>query len=195
MFNAAGLRRRSILGIFLALVTAAAFLEPCPAGAQNLFLSNLALRQREGNLLLQFSLRLEDMDMVEKILLDGASLVLECQAELNSKSSWWFDDGISQAVMLSGVKSDSLTREFLVSLPGHERPLKDKKLPEVLEEAWGKVALDLGPMDRLARGKTYNVSLNVKLKYADVPAWLKQTLFFWSWEAIPSASYEMEFTY
>ena len=127
--------------------------------------------------------------------MDGASLVLECEAELNLRSTLWLDDTIGQARLQSGVKSDSLTREFLVSLPGQDRPLKRKRLAEVLTEAWKRLSMDLGPVDRLIRGKEYGVALKVRLKYADVPPWIRQTLFFWSWEVFPSTEYEMVFTY
>lgn len=181
--------------VLTATLWAGLFLCPTFALAQGLFLSDVELRHQAGNLVVAFSVSLEEPEMVRNLLLDGAALLLQCDAQLMGKRSYWLNKDVSEHRFVSGLKSDSLTREFLINLPGQERSLKDRKLVELVERAWGDLSMDLGPEDRLIPGETYEVDLAVTLKYADVPPWLKQTLFFWSWEVAPPSEFQLTFTH
>jgi hypothetical protein len=68
-------------------------------------------------------------------------------------------------------------------------------LADVLRQAFGEVALDLGPWDVLKRGESYVLVLGISLLRGDVSAFWRNTLFFWSFEVIPKVRYRLDFTY
>lgn len=166
-----------------------------PGQAQTIYLSNLSLDTRAGEVALSFSLELDDTARVEGLLRDGATLALSCEAVLSKERSLWVDETVAEVTFRSLLAADGLTREFFLEQPGLERPLRGRVLSELLHEAWTRIVLDLTSLEQLERGETYDAKLTVGLRFDDVPNWLKQSLPFWSWEISPPETYEMEFVY
>jgi hypothetical protein len=176
-------------------VAAFCLLRPAPASAQTLSLSNLVLDNQAGSVTLRFSLLVDEVERLEAMLLDGATLVLHCRAELERHRGMWTDQTLSEAGCRSTLRADTLTQEFEVQAPGDGQALRGQDLEQLLTRAWEQIALDLGSFANLKRGSDYSVSLTVSLEHADVPPWLKSSLFFWSWEVAPQIGYSMDFQY
>ena len=71
----------------------------------------------------------------------------------------------------------------------------NKDLATLFRKAWGEILLDLGPWDRLKRKQSYSVALQLTLGRTDISPWVSRSLFFWSFDAAPSVSYQLDFTY
>lgn len=166
-----------------------------PPRGLRLALDDLVVDNQAGRLASRFSLSVSDTDQLGAVLRGGATLTLACEAVLYRQRSLWTDKELARGRLDSRLAADQLTREFLLWPPGRPRPLRDRDLARLLAQGWGGLSLDLGPFGLLERGNDYTLSLDVRLVQEEVPGWLKDSLFFWSWEAAPSLNYDMDFSY
>lgn len=165
------------------------------ASASTLKLKNLVLDNQAGSIMARFGIELKADTQVEDALLSGIRLKLKCSAQLLEHQSMWPDSVVAEKNYSNKLYFDTLSGQFVVEKPGSEKIYKDKSLSILLREEWKTIVLDLGPWSTLERGEKYKLRLKVRLDQTDVPAWLKNTLFFWSWDVIPSATYQLDFTY
>ncbi len=168
---------------------------PSPVRAQHIQLSNLILDNEAGAIAVRFSLALEEDEPLAAMLKEGTVVALRCQASLSRKRKYWADEQIAEAELVSRIRNDALTREFVVEMPGKPQPARSVNLPALLGQTWDKIAMDLGPFSSLKRGEEYVLELKVTLAHDDVPAWMRWALFFWSWKVAPTTTYQMEFLY
>lgn len=157
-------------------------------------LSDLVLDNKGGGVSVRFKVDFEPVEEVAAILQDGATLALRCEAQLSRQRGWWLDKSLAEAERRDLLYGNAIAKEFVVEQESR-LTLRERDLKVLLRKAWGNIAMDLGPFSRLERGATYIINLTVSLKQADVPAWMRWTLFFRSWEAVPTAKYQMVFEY
>ena len=165
------------------------------ARAQQLVLKDMGVESENGAVVLRFSLGVDDESALRNALVQGGALLLECRATLFKERDYWLDGDVAEAGFLSTLRSDPLTREFILSQPGLERPLRSKELGPLLDRAWGEIDAPLTTLARLEAGNLYYVEFEARLKMDDVPEWLKGTLFYRTWEVAPSLTYRMDFEY
>lgn len=188
----AAARTRGLCALALAL---ALCLWAQAAQAQSLVLSNLVVDNQSGTLAARFGVALDTTATATDVLQSGVTLALTCKGKLTRAEGWLSSPQVAQAELVSRVRYDSLTREYVLSLPGREAPLKNARLDELLRAGWGSLALDLGPWKQLEGGKEYTLHLDIRLQQTDIPGWFRRTLFFWSWDMAPQTSYQLHFKY
>jgi hypothetical protein len=186
-------RRRPQLAALAAF--AALMLWASAAAAQALVLSNLVVDNQAGNLTARFGVAVEGLAEVSDSLHSGVTLALNCKAKLTKPGGMLRSTQVAAAEMDSRLKYDALTREYVLSLPGREAPLKNPHLDDLLREGWGALALDMGSWRLLERGQEYALGLDIRLQQTDIPNWFRRTLFFWTWDVAPQASYQLTFKY
>ena len=167
---------------------------PVAAQASSLQLKNMVLDNQAGSIMARFGIELAADTQVEDALQNGMKLKLVCEASLYEHKNVWLDSKVAGKTYISKLYFDSLSNEFVLEKPGAQI-FKNKSLSILLREEWKSFVLDLGPWSTLKRGERYNLRLKVRLDRTEVPAWLKNTLFFWSWDIIPAATYQLDFTY
>lgn len=166
-----------------------------PAKASSLQLKNLVLDNQAGSIMARFGIELKADSQVEEALLNGVRLKLECEARLLEHRSMWPDSTMAGKTYSNKLYFDSLSNQFVLEKPGADKIFKNKNLSILLREEWKTIVLDLGPWSTLKQGERYKLRLKVRIDQTDVPVWLKNTLFFWSWDVIPSSTYQLDFTY
>jgi len=182
-------RLAALLVLVLALADGALSL----AHAQELHLANLVLNNFEGKIRVRFGVEPSSPDHVRQALDAGERLALKCRATLAIKRNYLWNPKISTAKLESELRR-LRGGEYVVDLPG-QGPMVGRDVGVLLRKAWNEIPLDLGPWDRLERGQTYVVSLELSLVRLDVPPWLQHGLFFWSFDAAQPVSYQLDFTY
>jgi len=187
--------RSTLAATFTVALTAALVLWSVPACAQSLVLSNLVVDNQAGSLMARYGVAVDGMSEITENLQNGVTLALSCKAKLTKSKGFFGGPQIAQATMTSRLKYDALTKEYTLTLPGREAPLKNTRLDELLRSGWGALALDMGPWGVLERGQDYSLSLDIKISQTDIPNWFRRTLLFWSWDVIPSTSYQLQFKY
>ncbi len=158
-------------------------------------LSNLVVDNKAGSLTARFGVALDSVAELTESLQNGATLSLTCKARLGKKGGLFGSPQVAAAENASRLKYDALTKEYSLQLPGREAPLKNASLSDLLRAGWSELALDLGPWNMLERDKEYTLTLDIRLHQTEIPNWFKRTLFFWSWDVAPSATYQLHFKY
>jgi len=164
------------------------------AAAQALDLNNLVLDNQAGQITVRFGVSAPAAPLREA-LAEGASLGLVCKATLERVRGVLPNSDLVEGEYVSVLERDELAQEYVLRLPGVEKPVRSKDLPALLNKAWGSVTMDLGSWGLLAPGHAYTLSLAISLKRRDVPAWLRYSLFFWSWDVLPETNYQLQFNY
>jgi len=185
-------RRASLTALLLALSLC---LWAPVAQAQSLVLSNLVVDNQSGMLTARFGVSLDSLAEMTDALNGGVTLALTCRAKLSPQGGILSSPQVAAAEMVCRVKLDSLTREYVMTLPGREAPLKNARLDELLRASWSQLSLDLGSWSILERGRGYTLALDIRLHQVDIPNWFRRTLFFWAWDVAPQASYQLHFKY
>jgi hypothetical protein len=181
--------------VFALVLVSAMTLWSSAALAQSLELSNLVVDNKAGSLTAHFGVSVDGVAVLAESLRNGATLALSCKARLSKKSGLFGSPQIAAAGITSHLKYDSLTKEYSLQLPGREAPLKDTGLHDLLRAGWGELTLDMGSWQMLERAQEYTLALDISLQQKDTPNWFKRTLFFWSWDVAPSATYQLHFKY
>ena len=180
--------------ILVPLFLLTVFLPPA-VQASSLKLKNMVLDNQAGSIMARFGIELSTDTQVEEALQNGIKLKLICQASLFEHKSIWLDSEVAGKTYSNKLYFDSLSKQFVLEKQGSDKILKNSNLTILLREEWNSIILDLGPWSTLQRGERYNLRLKVQLDRTEIPAWLKNTLFFWSWNIIPAATYQLDFTY
>jgi len=163
------------------------------AQAQELHLANLVLNNFEGKIRVRFGVEPTSPDQIRQILDGGDRLALRCRASLSAKRDYLWNRELAAATFESDLRR-LRGGDFAVTLPG-QGPMVDKDLGVLFHKAWSEILIDLGPWDRLERGKTYVLSLQLALVRPDVSPWVSRSLFLLSFDAAPPVSYQLDFTY
>lgn len=177
------------------LLAAVLVLWALPARAQNLDLGNLILDNQAGSISVRFGVRVRGIAELEADLASGAVMGLRCEADVYLKKSLWRDTRVAGTVLVSPLRKDVLANDYVIELPGEGRTLRDKDLGALLDKAWGRIALDLGPWQTLLPGRDYHLDMNIAMDRLDVPDWLRYVVFFWSFDVSEPVSYRMDFSY
>lgn len=192
MENAKRIRFRAaspLLAVLAVLIFAAA------AHAQTLSLLAPAIANVNGSLTARFGVTVEELPILKGELEDGVELVLNCNIELSEVMDYWVNSGIASNRFKSTLKFDPLTKEYVMTLPGRDAPLKNKSLEMLLREGWGTIEAGLGPWSRLERGQEYSLSLQTTMNEVGAPQGFTRFIYFWSWDAGFDATFVLNFTY
>lgn len=187
--------RQTALAVVLICVFSLLATLPRTANADDLTLKNMVMDNQAGTITARFGIKLNKKDKIEQALENGINLKLECDAVLYKHQSLWPDSKVGKAHYENQISYDALSSEFVLEQPGRKNPMKSKSLDQLLQRGWNTLILNMGPWSQLQRGVRYQLLLKVKIDQDEVPAWLRYTLFFWSWDVVPSATYQLDFTY
>ena len=170
-------------------------LSPVSVSAQTLALDNLVVDNQEGRILVRFAIGVEGESELAQLLTSGEMLGLRVSADLLRKRSVWFDKSVADREVLYLLRWDGLKNVFAVLDAGGVPLAEGTDFSALLAGIFGRMNMDLGAWSRLKRDNEYRLALQLRLGRVDVPMWLKRVLFFWNWDAAPSAHYQLEFTY
>ncbi|WP_319582664.1 DUF4390 domain-containing protein [uncultured Pseudodesulfovibrio sp.] len=165
------------------------------AMAQSLSLKAPTLANVNGRLTAQFGIVVEDRPILKGELEDGAVLVLKCEVNLLEPRDYWLDRDISEAHFQSRLSFDPLTREFVMTLPDRQSPLRSEDLSEILDKGWGTIGATLGSWTLLDRGKKYSLRLRTSMNEEGAPEGMMRFIYFWSWDAGANNAFQLDFTF
>lgn len=167
---------------------------PVLVHAQSLEVKDLVLERESGQVQVRFGLEVKGVDELRQILEEGGVFELQCRATLFKKRGVVWDSVMGRSEFLSQINANPLSQSFSVVDAASSKIVQNKNLSELLQDVWKTIALDLGSMGKLEKGHVYRVVLTVGIEQVDVPQWVKRSMFFWSFEAIPKTSVELTFT-
>lgn len=181
--------------ILIPTVLLAVFLCAGAALAQSLSLMAPTLANKHGRLTALFGVAVEEKPILKGELEDGVVLVLKCEVSLLEPRDYWLDRKITEVHFRSRLSFDSLTKEFVMTLPGRENPLRDKDLGKILDQGWGTIEATIGSWTLLDKGKKYSLRLHTSMNEEDAPEGVMRFLYFWSWDPGADNSFQLDFTF
>ncbi|EGB15608.1 hypothetical protein DND132_2405 [Pseudodesulfovibrio mercurii] len=162
---------------------------------QSLSLMAPTLANVHGRLTALFGVAVEEKPILKGELEDGAVLVLKCEVSLLEPRDYWLDREITEVRFQSRLSFDPLTREFVMTLPGRENPLRDADLSKVLDEGWGTIEATLGSWALLDKGRKYSLRLHTSMNEEGAPEGVMRFFYFWSWDAGADNAFQLDFTF
>lgn len=180
-----------------AVLTACAILLIFAVGAyaQSLSLMAPSLANVHGRLTARFGVAVEEFPVLKGELEDGAVLELKCEVGLFKQSDYWLDGEVSTDEFHSVLAYDALTKEFTMTLPGRDGPLKNTDLRALLDQGWKTIEVTLGSWSLLDRGEKYSLRLHTSMNEKDAPQGVMRYIYFWSWDAGADNSFQLDFTF
>jgi len=163
--------------------------------AQNLNLKAPSLANMHGRLTVSFGVTVDELPILKGELEDGATLVLKCMVGLFEANDYWLDSEISTGGFVSILRYDALTREYTMTLPGHDTALRNRDIGVLLEEGWSTIRISMGSWALLDRGSKYSLRLQTTMNELDAPEGFMRYIYFWSWDAGAENSFQLDFTY
>ncbi len=163
---------------------------------QHLVIQAPLVETRTGNILVKLGITVDNVSGLYEMLKDGASFQLVVDVKLERVRSLWTNVLLSEKKLVSVLRHNPLTREFMLFLPGVDKPLLDKNLERLLAATWHKFQADAGPVDLLRQaepGAAYQIQLEVSLRHAEVPPWLAKNYVLWSWNVVDPVTIKLPF--
>lgn len=185
-----GLKRLGTPGAWLLLIVFATM-----AQAQSLSLMAPAIANDNGVFTARFGIAVEALPILKGELEDGAELVLKCKTGLFENNEYWLDSQVFKVSFESTISYDRIAKEFVLTLPGKDKPLRNENIETLLKEGWSSLEARLGPWDKLERGENYTLRLTTALQDADAPEGLSKIIYFWSWDAGSNNTFLLNFTF
>jgi hypothetical protein len=169
------------------------FCAPAP-DAPALSLSSLVISPGPAQLVINYSLAVENTDVLADLLRDGAHLSLAENMVLVRKRAVIHNKTVGGESRVWYLHHDPLTREFVI-ISDDFPMLRNRELPDLFSDAWGKMRTVITPTEAFSKGRTYHINLVFSLKYDQVPPWLEKALFFRSWDLIDPIILSLDFIY
>ncbi len=185
--------RRALLMAGLALLCAG---EASALPPQHFVIQSPVIETRTGSILVKLGVSVDNVDGLYQMLKDGASFQLVVDAKLERVRGFWTNVLLSEKRQVSLLRHNPLTREFMLFMPGEEKPLLDKNLERLLAATWHKYQINVGPVDLLRQaepGAAYQILLTVALRHAEVPPWLTKNYVLWSWNVVDPVNMTLPF--
>ncbi len=179
-------------GILLLLSWHHAFALP----PQHFVIQPPAIETRTGSIVVRLGISVDNVDGLYEMLKDGASFQLVVDAKLERVRTFWTNVLLSEKQQVSILRHNPLTREFMLYMPGEEKPLLDKNLERLLAATWHKYQVNVGPVGLLRQaeaGSAYQILLNIALRHAEVPPWLAKNYVLWSWNVVDPVNITLPF--
>lgn len=141
---------------------------------------------------LEASVSVAGLPALQASLREGASFHLDADVQVDLLRSLLPNRAVSTSHDTCLIRFDPLTREYIL-MRQNALPARHKRLDTLFEEALGDSVHTFPLPPDHAHGDQYRASLTLSLRYADVPPWLRKTLFFWSWNIIDPMTFTLDF--
>ncbi len=144
----------------------------------------------ENNLQLELFFSLPRIDEMEKQLIEGTSINVDCIATLYSEVPVLPDSEIQSYIHGWQLRYEALTREFIL-YDENAVPIRSRNFEELFKNMFSRIVVEFYSLPSLESTSEYYVQFDIGMRHSTVPPWLETTLFFWEWN-ITSDSYTLD---
>lgn len=162
---------------------------------QRLLLQSFSVATENGEVILRAAVDIDSRSGLRNMLRDGAQMLLTCQASLDRTRTLMPAETIATIIAEVNLRHDPLTREFVLTTSPDIPPRRDRDFDRLMDSTLARLRMALCPASLLVPGEEYTVTLKLALRHTEVPPWLAQTLFFWSWDVVPPSSFSQPFVF
>ena len=164
------------------------------AGDNGMELQGFVLGNNNGTAEIGFGLHFTQAGEIIKALDAGETLELLCRADLHRIRSLMWDERIGEGTYSCVLYKEMLKGMYILECPQGNKVLQNEHGDALLSRL-NRIRIPLCPWKEISGGEKYSVTLEAELKVEGIPDWIRNTLFFWSWDMVEPVYYEMQFDY
>jgi hypothetical protein len=169
---------------------------PCPSRAQDASLTNIIVTNTRDHLLLYLTVSNAFPAKIEETITSGVPATFSFYIHLYRVRGFWPDKEISETEVTHTIKYDNLKKEYTVarSWEGNQ-PLAVKSFEEAKKLMTEIDSLTIVALQKLEKGRQYQIRAKAKLSRLTMPFYLHYVLFFVSLWDFETDWYTIDFIY
>jgi hypothetical protein len=172
------------------------FLIQIPYAAQDATLSNLIVTNTSSDLLVYLNVEGAFREQTVNAIMSGVPASFSFFIKLYQKRSMWFDKAIADIEISNAIRYNHLKKEFVVERSWENGRIRTaQSLAEAQKLMTDVDGLKIISLDRLEKGRQYQVKARAKLSKLTLPFYLHYVLFFVSLWDFETDWYTIDFIY
>ena len=182
----------SAAAVFMSLI----FLIQIPCAAQDATLSNLIVTNTSSDLLVYLNVEGAFREQTVNAIMSGVPASFSFYIKLYQKRSMWFDKTIANIEITNAIKYNNLKKEFVVERSWENgKPRTAASLQEAQKLMTDVDGLSIIHLNRLEKGKQYQLKAKAQLSKLTLPFYLHYVFFFVSLWDFETDWYTIDFIY
>lgn len=187
------LTTKKTMGILLCIVI---MIQPAMVVAQNATLKNIIVTNTRDDLLIYLTVEGAFHKDTETAISNGVPATFSFFVNLYQTRSFWFDKKISELEILHTINYDTQKSEYIVERSSDAAPQKVVKSFEEAKKLMTEIdSLKVVELNRLAKGRQYQIRTKAKLSKLTLPFYLHYVLFFVALWDFDTDWYTIDFIY
>ena len=187
------LTTKKTMGILLCIVI---MIQPAMVVAQNATLKNIIVTNTRDDLLIYLTVEGAFHKDTETAISSGVPATFSFFVNLYQTRSFWFDKKISELEILHTINYDTFKSEYIVERSSDATPQKVVKSFEEAKKLMTEIdSLKVVELNRLAKGRQYQIRTKAKLSKLTLPFYLHYVLFFVALWDFDTDWYTIDFIY
>jgi hypothetical protein len=179
-----------------AILMSLIFLIQIPYAAQDATLSNLIVTNTSNDLLVYLNVEGAFRDQTVNAIMSGVPASFSFFIKLYQKRSMWFDKAIADIEIANSIKYNNLKKEFVVERSWENGRIRTAHSLQEAQKLMSDVdGLKIIHLDKLAKGRQYQVKAKAQLSKLTLPFYLHYVFFFVSLWDFETDWYTIDFIY
>ena len=172
------------------------FLVQIPCAAPDATLSNLIVTNTSNDLLVYLNVEGAFRDQTINAIMSGVPASFSFFIKLYQKRSMWFDKTIADIEISNSIKYNNLKKEFVVERSWENGRVRSAQSLQEAQKLMSDVdGLKVIQLNKLEKGKQYQVKAKAKLSKLTLPFYLHYVFFFVSLWDFETDWYTIDFIY
>jgi hypothetical protein len=172
------------------------FLVQIPCAAPDATLSNLIVTNTSNDLLVYLNVEGAFRDQTVNAIMSGVPASFSFFIKLYQKRSMWFDKTIADIEISNSIKYNNLKKEFVVERSWENGRVRSAQSLQEAQKLMSDVdGLKVIQLNKLEKGKQYQVKAKAKLSKLTLPFYLHYVFFFVSLWDFETDWYTIDFIY
>lgn len=189
-------RRNSLTTLTAAVIMSLIFLVQIPCAAQDATLSNIIVTNTNKDLLVYLNVEGAFREQTVNAIMSGVPASFSFFVILYQKRSMWFDKAIANIEIVNSIKYNNLKKVFIVERSWENGKIRTAQSLQEAQKLMSDVdGLKIILLNKLEKGKQYQVKAKAQLSKLTLPFYLHYVLFFVSLWDFETDWYTIDFIY
>ncbi len=189
-------RRNSLTTLAAAVIMGLIFLVQIPCAAQDATLSNIIVTNTSKDLLVYLNVEGAFREQTVNAIMSGMPASFSFFVMLYQKRSMWFDKAIANIEIVNSIKYNNLKKVFIVERSWENGKIRTAQSLQEAQKLMSDVdGLKIILLNKLEKGKQYQVKAKAQLSKLTLPFYLHFVLFFVSLWDFETDWYTIDFIY
>ncbi len=189
-------RRNSLTTLTAAVILSLIFLVQIPCAAQDATLSNIIVTNTNKDLLVYLNVEGAFREQTVNAIMSGVPASFSFFVILYQKRSMWFDKAIANIEIVNSIKYNNLKKVFIVERSWENGKIRTAQSLQEAQKLMSDVdGLKIILLNKLEKGKQYQVKAKAQLSKLTLPFYLHYVLFFVSLWDFETDWYTIDFIY